>query len=517
MTTNTNNDINYQGGPFGGRGGRTGRSSIKGMDETESADKERDIGARADMEASKRGRAVVRLQSLPNGEYRITNAVELKAVIREWQGGLKTVNYSGYEVQRHIIRRARDLKLVSLLPNEWGVNLEIMSEAIRKKKALLSGTIDPILEKQDEVLVAEEFQSFLLAEGKTVPFPQILQESDGMNSTMRVKVPFYIGGSVSNAPGFPRRILFPTNLLQEIVKTGKERIAASVKPITVYARHAHAADANYLPIGGVSDLIAEGGVGYAVLDIEPTTYGRDAQVLLRATPPKLNAVSLRSGKNSFEMEDVEVNGEKMFRPKRLELDGIDFAPDSPAMQTYGIEILQEDVVVKTINNKKEEITNNVEKLTLEMVKASPEIVSEIEKPLVERIDSEVKKTLELEKTVKELQVQIAKAEVADFAREIAAKHPKSAEVLPVLLEIAATCASKDEFSTKTFPILLEALSATPKEKVVIETAEDKLRKLFNVGGDNGNGLTREEKQGESLTQEEELKGEHVGPLEVPNF
>lgn len=566
------------------RAGRRG----KDIDDQGGMDSNRDKEARADMDASRKGRAVMRLQSMPNGEYPIRNAAELKGCIREWQTGLKTDNYSGFEIQRHIIRRARDLKLVALLPNEWGVNMEIIEEqllldlpksadqleaesrffsakirrqyaskgiamkdgsfpipdkdALRRavrlvgkggpgakkhiiKRARALGAVSSLPkvwsvnaeEIEEQELVAEEFHSFLLAEGKVVPFPQVLQESDGNSSTMKVKVPFYIGDAVSNAPGFPRRILFPAGLLQEIVKTGKDRIAGGMKPITVYARHAHAADANYLPIGGVSDLMQEGSVGYAVLDIEPTTYGKDAQVLLKANPPKLNAVSLRSGKNSFEMEDVEVNGEKMYRPKRLELDGIDFAPDSPAMKTYGIEILQENVIVKSISKIKEENSNNVDKLTLEIVKDHPEIISEIERPLIERLDAEVEKNKESEKTIGELRAELSKIEVEKFAREIAAKHPKSKEVEPVLLEIAATCKSKDEFSTKTFPILLEALSATPKIPTKELTPEEKLRKLFPVGGE-GKGAVRENEQGdeEIVQEEEEPKGERVGPLEVPS-
>src|ERR1043166_4401741 len=107
MATTTNLDINYQGGPFGGKGGRTGdRTPSRGADEVEERDSVRDKGNRADMDASRTGRAVARLQSMPNGEYPIRNASELRAVVKEWQNGLKTVAYSGYEIQRHIIRRA---------------------------------------------------------------------------------------------------------------------------------------------------------------------------------------------------------------------------------------------------------------------------------------------------------------------------------------------------------------------------------------------------------------------------
>jgi hypothetical protein len=505
----------------------TGRLAIYkrgGADEADWKDGDRDKMGRADLDASRKGRAIMRLQSMPNGEYPIRNAQELKAVIREWQTGLKTVNYSGFEIQRHVIRRARDLKLVSLLPSEWGVNLEIMLAAIKRKKSeaihkkwIESGIMNPTSENEEENLMAEVFQSFLLLEGEKAPLPLVLEDKgiDG-NGTMKVKVPFYIGNSITNAPGFTKKIFFPTSLLQEIVQEGKNDIKSAVQPLTVYARHAHAADASYLPIGGVVDLIAEGSVGYAVLEIEPTTYGKDTQILLRGK--KLNAVSLRSGKSNFEMQDVEVNGEKMLTPKKLKLSGIDFAPDSPAMKTYGVEVLAaENVSVKLLPNKKEESSNNVEKLTLEMVKDHPEIISEIERPLVERIDTEVEKNKGLEKEIGDLKAELSKVAVEKFAREVAAKHPKPEEALPILLEVAATCKTTEEFSAKTFPILLEALSANPKMPVKVLTDEEKLRKLFGVGGENGKGTLRTDAQGDNELEqeEEEIKGEHVGALEIP--
>jgi hypothetical protein len=593
--TTTNTDINYLGGPIGGHGGRTTGKTGRDADEDPKHDRERDVGNHADVDASERGRTQVRLQSMPNGEYPIRNAAELKAVIREWQTGLVSNRYSGAEIQRHIIRRARDLKLVALLPDAWGVSLEIMSEGliseanifltieqlesesrnfgaaqrrkyasqgialpdgsfpipdkdalrraiklvgkggagakkhiIKRAKALGATSMLPDTwgvaaeEKEEEFLMAEVFQSFLVLEGKNVPQPLVL-EDNGVDKTMKVRVPFYIGDSITHAPGFDKRIFFPTSLLQEIVKDGKDDIAAGIQPLTVYARHAHAADADYLPIGGVSDLKAEGSVGYAILDIEPTTYGKDAQVLLRAKPPKLNAVSLRSGKSNFEMERVEVNGEMMYRPKKLRLSGIDFAPDSPAMKTYGIEILAaENLNVKLIPNSKEDKNNKVpDKLTLEAVKAEPEIVAEIERPIVARLDVELKKNETLTAENTSLKEKLAKVEIDAFVLEIASKHPKRDEVLPILTEMAKTCKSKDEFSTKVFPILMEALQSAPKQgeklKPPEKSPEDKLRDLFGAGS-GGRGVVRLE-NGEPVTEEEdetELKGEHVGVLQVPN-
>jgi hypothetical protein len=511
MATTTNTDVNYQGGPFGGRGGRTGDRSSRGADEEEGRDSDRDKGNHADMDASKRGRAVARLQALPNGEYPIRNASELRAAVKEWQNGLKTTRYSGYEVQRHIIRRARELRMVALLPPEWGVNLEIMREALSKKR-VGSGTMNPVSEDETEILMQENFESFLVAEGNNVPYPVILQEATAENNqTMKVRVPFYIGGSINTPPGFTKKVLFPTDILQETVQEGKKEIAANSQPLTVYARHAQAADANNLPIGAVTDLAAEGSIGYATLEVEPTTVGKDVQVLLKGK--KLNAVSLRSGKGRFELEDVNVNGERMLRMKSLRISGIDFAPDNPAMKTYGIQILQEDADIKPI--KKEEKSTKLENLTLEDVKAKyPDIVSKIEEPLVTRLDEEIKKSEQLKNKNVELEAKIAKADLADYAREIAAKHPKKDEALPVLMEVATECKTREEFASKVFPILMEALSNTAKTPVQpVETAVDKLKKLFNAGS-NGHGQTRETTSGE-VTQEEEIQGEHVGPLEVP--
>jgi len=98
--------------------------------------------------------------------------------------------------------------------------------------------------------------------------------------------------------------------------------------------------------------------------------------------------------------------------------------------------------------------------------------------------------------------------------EIAAKHPKPDEVRPILLEMAKECKTKEEFAAKTFPILMEALSTKkPAEKKIEKTAEQKLRDMF--GGADGIGKGDAQKE-ELEAEEEELKGEHVGPLEVPN-
>src|SRR5207237_486022 len=125
--------------------------------------------------------------------------------------------------------------------------------------------------------------------------------------------------------------------------------------------------------------------------------------------------------------------------------------------TYGIEILQENVVVKPINTK-EENSNKLENLTLEAVKGHPEIVAEIERPLVERLDEEIRKHRSKDEKIVELEGKLAKVQVAEFARGVAAKHPKPEEALPILMELAETCKSTEEFSAKAFPILMEALS-----------------------------------------------------------
>src|SRR6202011_5021156 len=105
----------------------------------------------------------------------------------------------------------------------------------------------------------------------------------------------------------------------------------------------------------------------------------------------LNAVSLRAGPGRFEMEEKRVNGELMLQVNRLAIDGIDFAPDSPAMATYGIEVLAAEARVEAPtpaepestkpSPKRRTRTRMTEELTLETLpRERPDLIQELETP-----------------------------------------------------------------------------------------------------------------------------------------
>jgi hypothetical protein len=272
-----------------------------------------------------------------------------------------------------------------------------------------------------------------------------------------------------------------------------------------------------LPIGAIVDLQQEGRIGYAILEIEPTTEGKDAQILLKTKPPKLNAISLRSGPKRFELEEVQVNGEIMYKPTKLLMDGVDFAPDKPAMANYGVEILAAEASVTSVGKIKEkEVRLQVgEELTLEAVRGRPDIVEEIEKPLLVSLNAEKEKNKTLDDKNKTLTAEIetykksaARRDLDDYVAEMASKHPKKEEALEIFAEVAKDCQTKEEFSAKILPYFVNATVALkPTEKSV--TLEDRMKKLFP------------ESHSVSLTEEEEPNGnsltaEKVGALEVPD-
>jgi len=416
----------------------------------------------------------------------ITNKTHLRRAIRTYGGGKR--------LKAHIVKRAKAIGASSMLPEGW-VSAEEIELTIIK----------------DEVKLPESFQSFLVLEG-IVPPAILLEAVEGQaEGTLRVKMPFYVGESIAKPPHIPGKVYFPTALLSETVAEGKKQIAAGKQPLTVYARHHHAESSDYLPIGGIVGLEQEGRIGYAILEIEPTTLGKDAQILLQAKPPKLNAVSLRSGPKRFELEEVKVNGEHMYRPTKLWLDGVDFAPDAPAMPTYGLEILTAEATVEKESEitKKKEVSQQVpDEITLEAVKAMPEIVGEIEKPLLERLSAEMTKNKNLAAEVATLKEKDARTELNDYAKEMASKHPQKEEAEKVFLELAGTCKTKEEFAAKLLPHFVNA-SASIKS-VTAETLEDKVKKLFPVT--SSQGLTQETEDEEKIDE----NIERVGALVVPN-
>jgi hypothetical protein len=414
----------------------------------------------------------------------ITNKTHLRHAIRTYGGGKR--------LKAHIIGRAKALGASSMLPSSWSVTSEKEDELMK-----------------EEIKLPETFQSVLVLEGD-VPQAIVLEQTDAEkeSGTLRVKMPFYVGGSIARPAGIPKRVLFPTNILPEIVAEGKKQVASGKQPLTVYARHNHALSNDYLPIGGVVGLEQEGNIGYVTLEIEPTTMGKDAQILLQAKPPKLNAISLRSGPGKFALENVMVNGEAMFRPTKLFLDGVDLAPDSPAMLNYGFEILTAEAIV-TLPEKIKEVSQKVgDEITLETVRAHPEIVEEIEKPLLKRIDDEMGKSKTLLAENATLKEQANRTDLKAFVTDMASKHPKKDEALKIFLEIAESCKTKEEFSAKILPYFVNAAAAI-KPVATAVTLEDKLKELFPV---TPSVTLKAETETE---EEEELKGERVGPLEVP--
>jgi hypothetical protein len=197
----------------------------------------------------------------------------------------------------------------------------------------------------------------------------------------------------------------------------------------------------------------------------------------------------------------------MFKPTKLLLDGVDFAPNSPAMATYGREILAAEASVEpVIPEKKKEVRPQVDEITLEAVRAKPEIVEEIEKPLLKRIDQEMEKSKVLLAENATLKEQASRGELNAFVADMASKHPMKDEALKIFMEIASKCKTKEEFSAQVLPYFVNA--ASEMKAVTAETIEDKMAKLFPKTPSIP--LVEEEEKEDSLV------GERVGPLEVPS-
>jgi len=428
--------------------------------------------------------------ALPDGSFPIPNKDFLRRAIQ-------SIGRAGAgkraRVKAHIIKRARALGATSMLPEGWVTAEENINELV------------------EEMKLPETFQSILVLDGD-VPAPLILEQTEAEKEagTLKVKMPFYIGESIAKPPHIPAKVYFPTSLLSETIAEGLKQIKAGKQPLTVYARHNHALSNDYLPIGGIVGLEQEGRTGYVILEIEPTTQGKDAQILLRKG--KLNAVSLRSGPKRFEMEEVRVNGEAMYKPTKLLLDGVDFAPDSPAMPTYGLEILTAEAKIEPVTKEKEVIQQVEPELTLEAVRARPDIVEEIEKPFLKRLDEELAKNKTLTAEVASLNEKVSRNDLIKYVEEMASKHPKKDEALKVFLELAEQCKTKEEFSAKVLPYFVDAAAAI-KPAVTAETAQDRLKRLFQPTPSQS--ITAETEDNET-EDDDKPKFEKVGALEVPN-
>lgn len=414
--------------------------------------------------------------AMPDGSFPIPDKDALRRAIK-LAGKAKNPGAA----RRHVIKRARALGATSMLPDSWSVRQEVTLEEVNSKV----------------------FEQLLVCEGN-IPLPLILEDKGTPENPgiMKIRVPFYVSNSLSNAPGFNKKVYFPGNILSNIVQEGKKDIAESRQPLTSYSRHAHALNATDLPCGAVVDLTQDSGIGYADIEVAPTSTGKDIQALVRAK--HLNAVSLRARPDSFLMEDVKVNGQDAYGVKNLRISGIDFAPDSPAQNTYGIQILQEDVKVETNTNKEVSV-----ELTLETLRSeNASLVAEIEAPLRDRVTELENENKSLNQEITTFKEKETRAAISAYVDEIAAKHPKPEEAKPILAEIAGSCKSVEEFAAKVFPIMMESLKSGALP-VATETAEEKLRKLFPNSG--GGQVT------DTLTQEseEDDKSEKVGALSVP--
>lgn len=324
----------------------------------------------------------------------------------------------------------------------------------------------------------ERIEIPLLLEENGTPGYVIIQEptAEGANGVMRVRVPFYRSGSLTRAPGFSKRLLFDADLGKRVVQEGQQRIDSGKQPLTVYARHAHASSGVHLPIGGVVGLEFDGSTGYGILEIVPTSDGRDAQTLVQHG--HVRSVSLRSDSN-WDMEPIKVDGESALHVKVMQLEGIDLAPNRPAQDTYGMQILNEGAEV-TADTDVEPVVddpdrrNHLDPITLENVPA--DVRQQIEAPIrqeLERVTAE-RDQLTQERTQREL---------SDYVAEIAAKSPKPDETRQVLQDLAKEkgCTTRGELSVHVAPILLELLSARgTAAPATLAPASDRLKAMFGV-------------------------------------
>jgi hypothetical protein len=401
-----------------------------------------------DISQDERDKAAKSGAALSDGSYPIRNAEELKAAIKLVG---RSKDHSTASVKAHIIKRAKALGLTNLLPDDWKVEQE------RTTELNVALTMEAVNQQ-----------------------PSIVQEASPENGgIMKIRTPFYVGGSVARAKGFSKPILFQEKILPQIVANGMARIASGRPPLTVYARHAHADTKDHLPIGKVSALEQEGRIGYATLDVlDVKPYGEHVQALVRAG--MLDAVSLRCEPGSYQLEARRVDGTPMLVCESLDVDGIDMAPDGPAQDTYGFKILTQEAVVENdvpVTENKE--TRVDEPLTLEVVrKENPRIIEEVERPLKEQITSltQERDALMQEKAVVQRDKTI---------EEISAKAGNPTEFAAHLRQVCDDSGVRDAAGVNALlaPILLQEMermknsAATPTE-----TVEQKTARLWRVGG-----------------------------------
>lgn len=424
--------------------------------------------------------------ALPDGSYPIPDKDALRRAIQAF--GRETGDKG--KLRAHIKKRAAALGASDMVPDAW--------------------------QEQDALIVQETFcptLHFEAMEGFT-----LLQEATMPGGVARIKVPFIIGNSIAKAPGFSKKLFWPSSLIDSIVNEGMRQIQSNTQPLTVYARHADAVDPTALPIGAVTELSREGNVGYAVLDI--INEGKGAQVIALASArprPLINAVSLRSGAGRFELTEEKVNGEVMNVPAWVKLDGIDMAPNSPAMATYGVQMLAAEADIEPITAPPVEEPirrTRMSDLTAEALRAEdPGLVAEIEAPLRTRLNELEQENNSLKQENVTFKEAAAKAERDAYIAELAAKFPEPEKALPVLQEHCKDARTKDEVRAATFDIMLELISATKAAPAAPATdTREQIRNLFVVGG-AGNPVVAEEEP----NKVEGIEGkDRVGDLALPS-
>lgn len=369
----------------------------------------------------------------------------------------------------------------------------------------------------------------------------VVQEASAATSdVMKVRVPFYVGNSIAQAPGFALPIYFPTATLPGIVQEAQGQITEGKQPLTVYARHHDALDPKEVPIGRIVECDQDGSTGYAILAISKVGKGAIVQQLIR--DGVINAVSLRS-RGDWEMDKVKVNGNLMFEAKRLPLAGIDFAPEGPAQPTYGVEILQEAARVEPADQDPAPPEPPVEptappkeepdsmEITLEAVRAKSDIVEAIEKPLRDELKAKDESIVSLERERDEFKAKVVTLEAAEAAKtaraaidtfltDTVAKLPEASReaALKVLQEKVAEVKDVDEAKVILAPVMLDlSLKIAAAGPIVPEEAPANVMRdaadiLFDIVRPNRSQVvTQEGEVGATAPERQKVMG-----MEIPD-
>lgn len=321
------------------------------------------------------------------------------------------------------------------------------------------------------------------------------QPSQQNNGVMKIRVPFYVGGSLASTPSLPgKRLHFGADKLPAIIAEGRRQIAESKQPITVYARHAHAASADKLPVGKVIGLEQVGGIGYVIEAIAPTADGRDVQTLARNG--MLNAVSLRSGGGRYDLERVLINGEEAFDVQNLRLDGVDFAPDGPAQPTFGIEVLTAEARIEPMPKISTRSKDVLEDITLEAVRGKTDIMQAIEAPFKAVNEKLTQELTEVKASLAEKTAALEVIERESYVRELAARFPEPEKALGVIQELCKDVKTKEAIAAKVMPLLLDALKNKPMVAEEPKPTANPFIALFPGSGSGNPNLNQELKDGD---------------------